>query len=59
MFVPLKHFIEVSQIKRSRRTSEEISFTTMAFFDKDDPLLLSGLLGPVKLSVEAIWEVGQ
>jgi hypothetical protein len=38
--------------KTPRPSKNRITFNTMDFFDKDDPLLPSGLLGPVVLTVE-------
>jgi hypothetical protein len=43
--------------KKERPSKNRITFTTMDFFDKDDDLLPSGLLGPVKVSVENIWKI--
>lgn len=43
--------------KKERPGSNRITFITMDFFDKDDALLPSGLLGPVKVSVENIWKI--
>ncbi|MFT3823955.1 MAG: glycosyl hydrolase [Chitinophagaceae bacterium] len=42
---------------RERPVKNRITFTTMDFFDKGDPLLPSGLLGSVKLSIETVWKV--
>ena len=42
-----------------RPGKNRITFTTMDFFDKDDTLLPSGLLGPVKISIETIWNVSR
>ena len=42
---------------KERPNKNRITFTTMDFFDKDDPLLPSGLLGPVILTVEELWSV--
>lgn len=42
---------------RERPDKNRITFTTTDFFDKDDPLLPSGLLGPVILTVEELWSV--
>ncbi|MEO6549365.1 MAG: glycosylhydrolase-like jelly roll fold domain-containing protein, partial [Ferruginibacter sp.] len=44
---------------KERPSKNRVTFTTMDFFDKDDPLLPSGLLGPVKLSIDTIWNVSQ
>lgn len=43
--------------KGERPSTNRITFTTMDFFDKEDALLPSGLLGPVKVSVENIWGI--
>jgi len=43
--------------KKERPGSKRITFTTMDFFDKEDALLPSGLLGPVKISIENIWKI--
>ncbi|MEP6648144.1 MAG: hypothetical protein ABJC12_13725, partial [Saprospiraceae bacterium] len=42
---------------KERPSRNRIAFTTTDFFDKDDPLLPSGLLGPVTLTVEDVWTV--
>jgi hypothetical protein len=42
---------------KERPSKNRITFTTVDFFDKDDPLLPSGLLGPVRLTVEELWSV--
>ena len=34
-----------------------VTFCTMDFFEKDTPLLPSGLIGPVKISIEEIWKL--
>jgi hypothetical protein len=39
------------------RTSGRYSFTTFKFFNKDSPLLESGLLGPVKLETAVEAEI--
>lgn len=44
---------------KERPNKNRITFTTTDFFDNDHQLLPSGLLGPVKLSIEAIWVVSQ
>jgi hypothetical protein len=43
--------------KTERPSKNRISFSTMDFFDKTDPLLPSGLLGPVKIMVEEVWNI--
>ena len=40
-----------------RPSKKRFTFVTVDFFDKEDPLLLSGLLGPVRLTVEDLWVV--
>ena len=42
---------------KQRPSKNRITFTTTDFFDKDDPLLPSGLLGPVTLTVEELWSI--
>lgn len=47
---PLKQWPEWL-IKDAPRTSQRVAFHTLKFYDKDSPLLESGLLGPVRLLV--------
>lgn len=42
---------------KERPSKNRITFTTVDFFDKDDPLLPSGLIGPVTLSIEELWSI--
>lgn len=42
---------------KQRPSKNRITFTTTDFFDKDDALLPSGLLGPVTLTVEELWSI--
>ncbi len=42
---------------KQRPSKNRITFTTTDFFDKDDTLLPSGLLGPITLTVEELWIV--
>ncbi|MEO6731126.1 MAG: glycosyl hydrolase [Ferruginibacter sp.] len=43
--------------KTERPSKNRITFVTVDFFDKEDPLLPSGLLGPVAITVEDVWTV--
>lgn len=40
-----------------RPSKNRITFTTVDFFNRDDTLLPSGLLGPVTLTVEELWSI--
>lgn len=40
-----------------RPSKNRITFSTMDFFQKDTPLLPSGLIGPVKISIDEIWKL--
>lgn len=42
---------------KERPSKNRVTFTTVDFFDKDDSLLPSGLLGPVQLTVEDLWSI--
>lgn len=42
-----------------RPSKNRISFCTMDFFEKDTPLLPSGLIGPVQITVEDVWNLNQ
>jgi hypothetical protein len=42
-----------------RPSKNRISFCTMDFFEKDTPLLPSGLIGPVQITVEDVWDLNQ
>ena len=42
---------------KERPSKSRFTFVTVDFFDKEDPLLASGLLGPVRLTVEDLWVV--
>ena len=43
--------------KTERLSKNRISFCTMDFFDKDTPLLPSGLIGPVQIMIESTWNI--
>jgi hypothetical protein len=43
--------------KTERPSKNRITFCTMDFFEKDTPLLASGLIGPVQISIEDIWDL--
>lgn len=40
-----------------RPSKNRITFCTMDFFEKDTPLLPSGLIGPVQILIQDIWNV--
>lgn len=40
-----------------RPSKNRVTFCTMDFFEKDTPLLPSGLIGPVQIVIEDIWKV--
>lgn len=42
---------------KDRPSKNRITFSTVDFFDKDDPLFPSGLLGPVNLTIEELWKI--
>jgi hypothetical protein len=45
-------------INKTRRPSKNrITFCTVDFFEKNTPLLESGLIGPVQISIEDIWDL--
>lgn len=43
--------------KTERPSKNRITFCTMDFFEKDTPLLESGLIGPVQISIEDVWDL--
>jgi len=43
--------------KAQRPSKNRITFCTMDFFEKDTPLLASGLIGPVQINIEDIWDL--
>jgi len=43
--------------KTERPSKNRITFCTVDFFNKDTPLLSSGLIGPVQLKIESIWDI--
>jgi hypothetical protein len=43
--------------KKERSSKNRITFSTVDFFDKDAPLLPSGLLGPAALTLEDVWSI--
>ena len=43
--------------KTERPSKNRITFCTVDFFEKDTPLLESGLIGPVQISIEDVWNL--
>jgi hypothetical protein len=43
--------------KTERPSKNRITFCTVDFFKKDTPLLPSGLIGPVQITVEDTWDI--
>ncbi|MFV5688033.1 glycosyl hydrolase [Flavobacterium sp. ZT3R25] len=43
--------------KTARPSINRITFCTMDLFEKDTPLLASGLIGPVQINIEDIWDL--
>ncbi|MDP4239644.1 MAG: glycosyl hydrolase [Bacteroidota bacterium] len=43
--------------KAERPSKNRITFCTVDFFKKDTPLLPSGLIGPVQITVEDTWDI--
>lgn len=43
--------------KTPRPSKNRIAFCTVDFFQKDTPLLPSGLIGPVQINIQDIWNV--
>jgi hypothetical protein len=43
--------------KTERPSKNRITFCTVDFFKKDTPLLPSGLIGPVKITIEDTWDI--
>jgi len=45
--------------KTERPSKNRMTFCTMDFFEKDTPLLPSGLIGPVEIAIEDIWDLNK
>ncbi|TDO99218.1 glycosyl hydrolase [Flavobacterium sp. 245] len=43
--------------KTQRPSKNRITFCTVGFFERESPLLTSGLIGPVKISIEDVWNL--